>query len=183
MVKTKSILKKSKGKKHTKRVHFMKSKKGKKVKTMKGKKHMKNIKKKNKKKTRKHKKNNGKRSMRRKLKIKMKGGCGIGAKLTGVAYNSDPQHQYPESTNLNSNTPSSFQKGGSLWDTFGLGDVPLIKNHLINASKNVINTVTGNSKVVSADPTVHPHMEKSLITHPQHITDLKKVHQANVVQQ
>ena len=102
MAKTKSILKKSKGKKHAKRVHFKKSKKGKKVKTMKGKKHMKNIRKKNKKKTRKYKKNNGKRSMRRKLKIKMKGGSGIGAKLTGVAYNSDPQQQYPESTNLNS---------------------------------------------------------------------------------
>lgn len=173
---------------HNKRVHFnkykkvktfkhnkkIKSKKPKKTKTRKGKK----INKKKGKKTKKSK--NTKRPL--KLKLKMKGGCGsnMGEKITGIKLN--PQdYQHPESTNLNSSVPYPYQNGGSLWDTFGLGDVPMIKNAIINSSKNLMAGVTGNDKVVTGNPIIHPEMEKSLMKYPQPI-NLYDVHQQSQIE-
>lgn len=169
---------------HNKRVHFNKYKK---VKTFK---HNKKIKSKKPKKTkaRKGKKGKGKKTRKSKntkrplkLKLKMKGGCGsnMGEKVTGIKLN--PQdYQHPESTNLNSSVPYPYQNGGSLWDTFGLGDVPMIKNAIINSGKNLMAGVTGNDKVVTGNPIVHPEMEKSLMKYPQPI-NVYDVHQQSQI--
>ena len=178
----KSILRKSrkqKGKKHTKRVRFNKYKK---VKTFKNNKKIKS-KKPNKGKTRKGKKANkkkkGKKTKKRKLKLKMKGGyaSNMGEKVTGIKLNPQ-EYQHPESTNLNSSVPYPYQNGGSMWDTLGLGDIPLIKNGIINSGKNVIANVTGNEEVVTGNPVIHPEMEKSLLEYPKPI-NIYDVHQTS----
>ena len=184
----KSILKKRQlFKKQTKRVSFNKYKK---VKTFKKKSTVKSTKQKKSKsrtktkkrgpKGKKNKKKKGKKTRKRNkknLKLKMKGGCGsnMGEKITGYKYNATPQQQYPASTNLNSSIPTPYQSGGSVLETLGLGDASLFKNHIINASKNIMNVATGNDKAMSANPTIHPTMEKSLIKFPEPI-DVKTIH-------
>lgn len=195
----KSILKKSKtSKNQTKRVSFNKYKKVKTIRkrlanTKKNKKGKKGIKsKKNDKKHNKTKKSGkssksnkkNKKTRRKKgkkvLKLKMKGGCGsnMGEKVTGIPNNSSPQQQYPESTNLNSSIPIPHQSGGSMWDTLGLGDVPLIKHGIMNSAKNVIAATTGAEKTVTANPATHPEMSKSLVKYPSPI-DVKTLHTAS----
>lgn len=190
----KSILKKSKqGKTHTNRVRFNKykkvktirkrlstTKKNKKVKkTKKAKISIKSRGKANKKRKQTRKKNTKKRSNKPKrlLKLKMKGGSNpnMGEKVTGIPNNSTPQQQYPESTNLNSSIPIPYQNGGGMWDTLGLGDVPLAKFGILNSAKNMLASATGASKTVTANPAVHPEMSKSLIKYPEPI-DVKELH-------
>lgn len=189
----KSILRKStKGNRknkrnHTKRVHFNKYKKVKTFKrnqTIKKRRkthHKKPKSKHHRAKTVKHTKSNkrNKNKKHRKM-LKMKGGCAgnlMGQKVTGVPLN--PQdYQHPEYTNLNSNVPypySGGQKGGSLWDTFGLGDIPIMKNTIINSGKNMISSITGGDAVASANPTVHPAVTKSMVKYPQPI-DIPTMH-------
>jgi len=205
----KSILRKSKtDKKQTKRVHFNKYKKVKTIRkrlaiTKKNKKQVKGKsgkpKSKGKKKgkqtrkgVKKQKTTRRKSTIKRKqlvkrkpklLKLKMKGGCGsnMGEKVTGIPNNSNPQQQYPESTNLNSSIPTPYQNGGSMWDTFGLGDVPLIKNGIMNSAKNALASATGAEKTVTANPAVHPEMSKSLVKYPEPI-DVKSLHAASKLQ-
>jgi len=183
----KSILRKStkstKGnrrnkRKHTKRVYFNKYKK---VKTFKRNQiikkrrkthHKKPKSKHHRTKTVKHTKSNKhhKNKKHRKM-LKMKGGCAgnlMGQKVTGVPLN--PQdYQHPEYTNLNSNVPypySGGQKGGSLWDAVGLGDIPIMKNTIINSGKNMISSITGGDTVASANPTDHPALTQSMVEYP-----------------
>ena len=189
----KSILRKStKGnrrnkRKHTKRVNFNKYKK---VKTFKRNQiikkrrkthHKKPKSKHHRAKTVKHTKSNKhhKNKKHRKL-LKMKGGCAgnlMGQKVTGVPLN--PQdYQHPEYTNLNSNVPypySGGQKGGSVWDEFGLGDIPIMKNTIINSGKNMISSITGGDTTSSTNPTVHPALTESPIKYPEPI-DIHSMH-------
>ena len=189
----KSILRKStKGNRrnkrnHTKRVHFNKYKKVKTFKrnqTIKKRRkthHKKPKSKHHRAKTVKHTKSNKRdknkkhhQNKKHRKMLKMKGGCAgnlMGQKVTGVPLN--PQdYQHPEYTNLNSNVPypySGGQKGGSLWDTFGLGDIPIMKNTIINSGKNMISSITGGDAVASANPTIHPAVTKSMVKYPQPI--------------
>jgi len=180
----KSILRKStKGnrrnkRKHTKRVYFNKYKK---VKTFKRnqiikkrrKTHHKNPKSRHHRaKTVKHTKSNKRHKNKKHRKMfKMKGGCAgnlMGQKVTGVPLN--PQdYQHPEYTNLNSNVPypySGGQKGGSWWDAVGLGDIPIMKNTIINSGKNMISSITGGDTTSSTNPTVHPALTQSMVKYP-----------------
>lgn len=193
----KSILRKStKGnrrnkRKHTKRVNFNKYKK---VKTFKRnqiikkrrKTHHKTPKSKHHRaKTVKHTKSNKRHKSKKHRKMfKMKGGCAgnlMGQKVTGVPLN--PQdYQHPEYTNLNSNVPypySEGQKGGSLWDEFGLGDIPIMKNTIINSGKNMISAVTGGDTTSSTNPTVHPAVTKSMVEYPKPI-DIHSMHEGSL---
>jgi hypothetical protein len=191
----KSILRKSKQKKvQTKRVRFNKYKKVKTIrkrlsKTKKNKKTTLSSKKRNKGKGKKGKNGNKRKQTRRKhvkntnnkpkriLKLKMKGGSGhsMGVKVTGISNNSNPQQQYPESTNLNSSIPTPYQNGGSLWNTLGLGDVPLAKFGILNSAKNIFSSATGADKTISVSPAIHPEMSKSLVKYPTPI-DIKSIH-------
>ena len=193
----KSILRKtkksSKGKKHPRRVRFNKHKK---VKTFKKNKAIKSRKnKKRQPKTRKGKKGRKKGKKTRKvrkgkrLRLKMKGGCNgsnLGAKITGIKLN--PQdYQHPESTNLNTNVPYPHQNGGfsTLLDTVGLGDVPFAGHNLVNTATNLKNISLGDDTVTTANPIIHPEMEKSLVKYPTaidvkaHHTSSKAKHQLN----
>lgn len=105
----------------------------------------------------------------------MKGGSNMGEEITGIPNNSNPQQQYPESTNLNSSIPTPHQKGGSLLETIGLGDISLVKNGIINTAKNAIAVTTGSDKTIPVSPAVHPEMSKSLTKYPQPI-DVKSIH-------
>jgi hypothetical protein len=197
----KSILRKStKGNRrnkrnHTKRVHFNKYKKVKTFKrnqTIKKRRkthHKKPKSKHHRAKTVKHTKSNKRhknnkhhqnKKHRKMLKMKMKGGCAgnlMGQKVTGVPLN--PQdYQHPEYTNLNSNVPypySGGQKGGSLWDEFGLGDIPIMKNTIINSGKNMISAVTGGDTTSSTNPTVHPAVTNRMDKYPNPI-DIHSMH-------
>lgn len=195
----KSILRKStKGnrrnkRKHTKRVNFNKYKKVKTFKrnqTIKKRRktqHKKPKSKHHRAKTVKHTKSNKRhknkkhhQNKKHRKMLKMKGGCAgnlMGQKVTGVPLN--PQdYQHPEYTNLNSNVPypySGGQKGGSMWDELGLGDIPLMNNTIINSGKNMISAITGGDAVASANPTVHPAVTKSMVEYPKPI-DIHNMH-------
>lgn len=177
----KSILKRKRNKrKHTKRVRFNKHKK---VKTFKKGKKMKISKKAKKKrsKTRKGRKGKNKKRMKktkkRRFRVKMKGGSNMGERITGIKLNQlNPQdYQHPESTNLNSNVPLPHQEGGGILDSFGLGDIPYVGHNIMNVGKDAISLVTGNDKVIPANPVIHPEMEKSLLKYPDAI-DVNKIY-------
>ena len=181
----KSILKRKRNKrKHTKRVRFNKHKK---VKTFKKGKKMKISKKAKKKrsKTRKGRKGKNKKRMKktkkRRFRVKMKGGSNMGERITGIKLNQmNPQdYQHPESTNLNSNVPLPHQEGGGILDSFGLGDIPYVGHNIMNAGKDAISLVTGNDKVIPANPVIHPEMEKSLVKYPDAI-DIPAIHDQSV---
>jgi hypothetical protein len=196
----KSILRKNNKKgtkfkrKHTKRVHFNKHKQ---VKTFKRHQKIKKSKKSHSNKRKTINKNRltikGKRSKYRKRNktikkrrmLKMKGGSGgnlMGQKITGIPLN--PQdYQYPADTNLNTSVPYPYsgQKGGSLWDTFGLGDVPILKNNVINAGKNLITGIRGGELVPSANPIDQPHATTSQNVVPKPI-DINKMHSDSLVE-
>ena len=183
----KSILKRKRNKrKHTKRVRFNKHKK---VKTFKKGKKMKISKKAKKKrsKTRKGRKGKNKKRMKktkkRRFRVKMKGGSNMGERITGIKLNQlNPQdYQHPESTNLNSNVPLPHQEGGGILDSFGLGDIPYVGHNIMNAGKDAISLVTGNDKVIPANPVIHPEMEKSLLKYPDAI-DIPAIHKQSVIE-
>lgn len=186
----KSILRKStKGnrrnkRKHTKRVNFNKYKK---VKTFKRNQIIKKRRKthhkkpkskhhraktvKHTKSNKRHKNNKHHKNKKHRKMLKMKGGCAgnlMGQKVTGVPLN--PQdYQHPEYTNLNSNVPypySGGQKGGSMWDAVGLGDIPIMKNTIINSGKNMISSITGGDTTSSTNPTFHPALTQRMVEYP-----------------
>ena len=49
----------------------------------------------------------------------------------------------------------------------------------MNAGKDAISLVTGNDKVISANPVIHPEMEKSLVKYPDAI-DIPAIHKQSV---
>ena len=199
----KSILRKStKGnrrnkRKHTKRVNFNKYKK---VKTFKRNQIIKKRRKthhkkpkskhhraktvKHTKSNKRHKNNKHHKNKKHRKMLKMKGGCAgnlMGQKVTGVPLN--PQdYQHPEYTNLNSNVPypySGGQKGGSVWDTVGLGDITTTAHHIMNGGKNLISSITGGDTVASANPTVHPALTESTVEYPGQM-NIKMMHEASL---
>lgn len=181
----KSILKRKRNKrKHTKRVRFNKHKK---VKTFKKGKKMKISKKAKKKrsKTRKGRKGKNKKRMKktkkRRFRVKMNGGSNMGERITGIKLNQmNPQdYQHPESTNLNTSVPLPHQEGGGILDSFGLGDIPYVGHNIMNVGKDAISLVTGNDKVIPANPVIHPEMEKSLVKYPDAI-DIPAIHEQSV---
>jgi len=123
-----------------------------------GKKKSKKSRRKSKKSRRKSKKSrrNKRRSRKRRS---MKGGMTMGEKFTGIPYNASPEHQYPVSSNLNTNVPIG-QMGGGLLDSLGLGEISTIKNSLLNGVGNLRNTWVGKEHNISTRPTVHPLMNQ-----------------------
>ena len=107
----------------------------------------------------------------------MKGGncMELGEVITKIPNNSNPVQQYPVSSNLNSSIPLSYQNGGSLLDTFGMGDVSILKNTIINSAKNAIALTTGTDSTISNNPAIHPEISKSLVKFPTPI-DVKGIH-------
>ena len=70
---------------------------------------------------------------------------------------------------------SGGQKGGSMWDAVGLGDITTTAHHIMNSGKNMISSITGGDTVASANPTDHPALTQKMGGFPGPI-DIHKMH-------